>query len=236
MAAPTIFQLKAAQRTSAGTTTTVTFDTTPTSNACIVVCVGTNTNYSGLSMADNQGNTYTSRAQNGYSTLSWGRIYTAPAVTSSGTFTITATHTSGLCSIVAFEVRGWNAASPIEHSGSAWFTISSANSPYSPLNFTTGATDEVLFIAGMFWNTGVARTWIGDSGVWTTQSQYTASDSIGNAVISKAVTDSTTVAYDPTWTGGAGSQDTTILGISIKTGSDGAGGSSTKPAFYYSQL
>jgi hypothetical protein len=218
MAAPTLAQVKVKTATSATTSDSVTFDSAPASGALIVVFVYSKVNYSGMSISDAGGNPYTNRQNDGYGQM-WGRMYTAPANSNPGAITVT--QSSGLLTIVACEVRGYNASSPIEKSGRQWDNISSSNSPYSPLNFTATTNAEQLFLAcvgleditgSVDWAPGSG--WTGESSVLTTTGQ------IGHVLISKAVT--STGTYDPEWTASsAGARQSLAAGLSIVAGSDG---------------
>jgi hypothetical protein len=218
MAAPTLVQTKVSTATSATTSGSVTFDSTPASGAFIVVFVYSSVNYSGLSISDAGGNTYTLRQGDGYADM-WGRIYTAPATNNPGAITVN--QSSGLLTIVACEVNGYLASGPIEKQDRVWDTISSAKSPWSPLNFTTTTNAEQLFLGCIGLNvTSGTVDWMPGTG-WTSVSvNNTTTGQIGHALISKAVT--STGTYDPEWTAAtASSRNSLTAGLSIIAGSDG---------------
>jgi hypothetical protein len=221
VAAPTLAQTKVKTATSVTTSDSVTFDSTPVANALIVVFVYSSVNYSGLSISDAGGNSYTNRGNNGYADM-WGRMYTAPAASNPGAITVT--QASGLLTIVACEVNGYEASGPIEKAGQQWSTISAANSPYSPLNFTGTTAAEQLFLGcmGMSALSGTAD-WDAGSG-WTSVSRNgDTTGQLGYTLISKAVT--STGTYDPEWiASSAGSRNILLAALSIVAGSDGIGG------------
>lgn len=218
MAAPTLQQKKVNWLTSAGTSCATTFDSTPATGALIVAFAYCSTNYSGLSISDDQGNTYTNRTGNGYADA-WGRIYTAVASTPPSTVTVSLT--SGLAVLAICEVRGFDGTSVYEKLGNHWQTISSANSPYSPLNFSATTNAEQLFLAclGISVTSGTVG-WAAGSG-WTGESSVTdTTGKMGHVLLSKAVT--STGTYDPEWTAATGgNRNTVTLGISVLSGNDG---------------
>lgn len=221
MAAPSIIQSKATRLTSASTSLTATFDTTPAVGR--LICVFGYATGGLPTIADNQGNTYTQRASEGYAAV-WGRLWTAPANTSSGSFTLTLTPSSGsqILSLVVFEIANWNTSPVFEFASFAWASISSSDSPYSPLNFGASSNPEQLYLAALGWNSGIVHTYVAASG-WTDQLLYTGTASMGVSVISKTVT--STGTYDPTFTLDAGSTDSLVLGISLVGGTQGASSS-----------
>jgi hypothetical protein len=222
VAAPTLAQTKVSTATSATTSGAVTFDSTPASGAYIVVFVYSSVNYSGLSISDAGGNSYTLQQGDGYADM-WGRVYTAQASNNPGAITVT--QSSGLLTIVACEVQGYSNASSPEKEGRLWNTITAASSPWSPLNFTATTAAEQLFLACIgFSATAGAVDWTAGSG-WTAANENgTTTGQIGHSLISKAVT--STGTYDPEWTATtASSRNTLTAGLSIVSGSDGVGSS-----------
>jgi hypothetical protein len=226
MAAPTLAQYKVSTATSATTSGSVTFDNAVASGAFIVVFVYSSVNYSGLSISDAGGNTYTLRQGDGYGTM-WGRLYTAPATNAPGAITVT--QSSGFLTIVACEVNSYLASGPIEKQGRLWQAISSSSSPYSPLNFTATTAAEQLFLACIGIQAVAGSVdWDANTGWTSVNRNGTTTDQIAHTLISRAVT--STGTYDPEWTATtAGTRDCLTAGLSIVAGSDGAPGSSFKP-------
>lgn len=218
MAAPTLAQTKVSTATSATTTGSVTYDSTPASGAFIVVFVYSSVNYSGLSISDAGGNTYTLRQGDGYADM-WGRIYTAPAASNPGAITVT--QSSGLLTIVACEVNGYLASGPIEQQGRQWGTITWAASPYSPLNFGATTAAEQLFLSCFgFSATAGSTDWAPGTGWTGVNANLTTTGQIGHSLISKSVT--STGTYDPEWVASTSSSRNILLaGLSIVAGSDG---------------
>lgn len=220
MAAPTLAQKKVSTATSATTSGSVTFDPAPASNAYIVVFVYSSVNYTGLSISDAGGNTYTLQQGDGYADM-WGRLYTAQAASNPGAITVT--QSSGLLTIVACEVNSYSNASSPEKEGRLWQTISAGSSPYSPLGFGVTSAAEQLFLACIGFNASVGSVdWDANTG-WTSENRNgTTTGQIGHSLISKSVT--STGTYDPEWAAStASSRNVLTAGLSIVSGSDGAG-------------
>lgn len=231
MTAPSIVQSKITRATVAAASLTASFDTTPTVGRLIVVFGFAS---GGLpTIADNQGNTYTQRLTEGYATL-WGRTWTAPATTSSGTFTITLTPSSGsqILTLACYEIANWNSTDTVEQSGRVWAT-GPAITDYSPLNFGATTAAEQLFLAAMASESGFNRTISASTG-WTQEHQSSVNPGHSMGIISKTVT--STGTYDPEFDMDAGALNFLTQGISLIGGTEGPAGSSTKPAFYYAQL
>lgn len=234
MAAPTLAQKKSARLTANATSLTCTFDNAVVTNAGIVVMVASSVNYSGLTISDNKSNTIgAARQQDGYADI-WGKLFLYKAVTGGSSFQVTINQSSGLASIWMGEINGWDSASPVEKEGKQWATVTSGDSPYSPLNFGATSVAEQLFLASIFCNTAAARNYGAGTG-WTLEDNYANSDSLGSGVVSKSVT--ATGTYDPEVTMDGSSTNTIFMGLSIKTGSDGVpGGGGAKPFYYYQAL
>ena len=244
MAAPTLQQFAKANNSSGGSSVDCSFGTTPASNTLIVVFAiaghtDLTTDPGTISCSDNHGNTYTSRASS-FETAVGIRCtaFTAPAVTASGTFTVTASTVSGThrWSIAVCEVRGYEGTGPVEKSGGATTgCYGPATEPWSPLNFTATSADEQLFLGALGYWHGYNRSFTSGSG-WTYEDGYNGNNAYpGLALISKSVT--STGTYDPDWSKTVGSAvGCCAAAVSIVAGADGSGGSSTKPAFYYAQL
>lgn len=220
MAAPEIVQSKIVRSTSAVASLDLSFDTTPGVGRLIVAfphCRQSSGGLPALTFSDNQGNTYTTRESEGYAEAN-GYALTAPAVTSSGTFTLTYTPPSSLyCLIVAYEIANWNSSTVVEKGGKQWAT--GASGTYSPLNFTVTTAAEQLFLSTLIsGSTGTARTYDPGTG-WTLDEQITASGGMNGAAISKQVT--STGTYDPEFVMDAGGTQTVCLGISLVGGTEG---------------
>jgi hypothetical protein len=104
------------------TSSSYSFDTTPTVGNLAVVCVMRANSNPALpsTMADNQGNTYTKQVFSGTGLpAAICEIWTAPIVTASGTFTVTLTHLAiqQHCDVALLEVSGADNASPNHQSG-----------------------------------------------------------------------------------------------------------------------
>jgi hypothetical protein len=222
VAAPTLAQTKVSTATSATTSGAITFNSTPASGAYIVVFVCSSVNYSGLSISDAGGNSYTLQQGDGYASM-WGRLYTAQATNNPGAITVT--QSSGLLTIVACEVQGYSNASSPEKEGRLWQATTASSSPYSPLNFTATTAAEQLFLGCMSFSAAAGSVdWDAGTG-WTSVSRNgDTTGQIGHALISKAVT--STGTYDPEWISTtAGSRDCLTAALSIVAGSDGVGSS-----------
>jgi hypothetical protein len=216
MAAPSIVQSKITRATTAATSLVATFDTTPGVGRLSVVFGYAS---GGLpTIADNQGNTYTQRLTEGYNTL-WGRTWTAPATTSSGSFTITLTPSSGsqILTLACYEIANWNNSTVIELSGRVWAT-GPAITDYSPLNFGATTNAEQLFLAAMASESGFSRTISASTG-WTQEHQSVVNPGHSLGVISRTVT--STGTYDPEFDMDAGGVNFLTQGISLVGGSQG---------------
>jgi hypothetical protein len=219
MAAPSIVQSKLAYSSGEVASLGLTFDSTPGVGRLIVVFVFADDGYP--TVADNQSNTYTNRDQEGYGTdFVWGRLYTAPATTSSGSFTITATPAAGSdhLLLVAYEIASWNSSTLYEKLGHIWQT-SGFSADMSPLNFDATTNAEQLFLACMCNRVAHEREFAASTGWTQDQLIGTGATNLHAGAISKQVT--STGTYDPEWDSSGGSSSWMALGISLVGGTEG---------------
>lgn len=211
-----------------GTSIAATFDATPAVNALIVVLIGVShtaqtTDPGALSVSDNQGNSYADRTTQVLSNGMRSAVFTAPAATASGTFTVTANWTnSNPCSIHIIEVRGHNAGA-LQRSGSTYGYSDSSAFPRSPLNLADTTTNEQLALGVLFSGASYNRNYGPDTG-WTQLDEIGSSTTVPNfCTIYKDV--ATAGVCDPSWTmAGGGGTVQHYHGITIQPGTDGIPG------------
>jgi hypothetical protein len=144
----------------------VSLPSTPTTGRLIVVLLrllnGFSAFVTGVSVEDNQGNTYTERvARGGYQNDT--RIYTAPVNTASGTFTVTATYdvggntwATGGINLVVVELSGADNTDPVDQADNATGTATTWG-----VTLPTMASDTTVFtVCGNTWDaTPTATGW-----------------------------------------------------------------------------
>jgi hypothetical protein len=190
------------QGNGAGDSFSLSFSSTPTVGHLIVVCtsvyIGDST--SGLSVSDNQGNTYTQRR---YDNSIYGvrlAIYTAVASTSSGTFTVTVNPagSSADITITLLDISG-QASSFLDQVNNTTGTGTAASS-----GDVTPTQNNELLVATMT-HGGSDRTITEESG-WTLAGELEGGT--GNQPISSVYKLQTTATTeDADWTIGTGSAD-----------------------------
>lgn len=194
-----------------------------------VVCWGSATMET-ATIADTGSNTWTARADAGYSSA-WARSWTAP-IPSGGSPTITVTPAANRnMSIMVVEVGSVNSSTPVELAGAVWQLWDSSSFPASPLNFgaTTNADQIILAAAGTGPSIGSSRDYGANTG-WTQVAEVSTGPTI--CLISKSVT--STGTYDPDFTmASAGSTQVVFVGVSFVSaagGSQALSGSAITPA------
>lgn len=141
-------------------TRTLTFSSLPTSGNCVAVFIGEDSASGASSVAsvtDNQGNTYTARAQAGNASNANAQIWTCDVIGApSGTFIVTVTlNTNSFGSAIASEISGLTATIQ-DHTG----TNNGASGSRSTFSVTaSGANTNAICIvlACIYWNASSAN-------------------------------------------------------------------------------
>lgn len=153
----TVHQTQTLRATTGALSFDVSFDTTPTVGRLAVVLLSWANGFQAfvddLIVTDNQGNTYTQRAGQGWGSIGT-RVYTAPIATASGTFTVTLEFdtveawATGVVSVSIVEVSGHDAADLIDASGAA-----TGNSTTSAVDLASMEADTMVFaVASNDWD------------------------------------------------------------------------------------
>lgn len=155
-----LIQSKLGSVTSAGSNA-VTFDSTPTAGNLIIVAItyfGGGSDYFST-LSDNKGNTYTQvgTPQHANATSDYVRLYYAKNISSSATFTITATFTgspgSGDTMVACFEYSGMDTTAPLDVSDTN--KTGSSSTPTSN-SITPTQNGELIFMVEVDDNGGSA--------------------------------------------------------------------------------
>jgi hypothetical protein len=195
----TVTQVGTATNANVATTTNVTLSPNPTAGDSVVVSAGIfNCTFSGLSptVTDNKGNTYTLRTTlaSTASGTACGAFFTAPAVTTGGTFTVTlTTSVSDYIILHVYAVTGGSAAFDAAAGG----TIVNSSTTVGTINLATSAASTVVF--GNF--SGISGVAASAGSGWTLG--YT-NDNVSTIVITlddvyKSVSSASTYSPNVTW-------------------------------------